>query len=118
MGISQAKHINMALLAKWWWRLLGAPENTVCRILKENYENKKGLWILKKNRSGSSTYFWRGIQETKETFWARLKFNRGNGSDIHFWRDKWLQSKQLCYSFLNLYQSCWQEDKSVEEVLH
>lgn len=41
-GVAQLEHMNIALLAKWWWRLIDTPENTICKILKQKYDNRQG----------------------------------------------------------------------------
>lgn len=97
--------MNMALLDKWWWRLLDSLENTICRILKEKYETNRRLWNFNQIGPLPLHTSGRGAGSYIYTL-GTTKIQLGNECDINFWRDKWLDNEQLCHSFPNLYHNC------------
>lgn len=47
---------------------------------------KAGLWNFESNRSATSSYLWKGIQEAKHIVWAGLNFDLGNRVILAFGR--------------------------------
>lgn len=59
-------------------------------------------------------HFWKGLSDTKDVFWAVVKFSLGKGDRISFWRNKWQDYKQLSCSFPKIYEGTTDKEGSVK----
>jgi hypothetical protein len=61
--------------------------------------------------------FWKGLMKVKEEFFARGKFNVGNGANTRFWEDTWLGDKPLSMQYPSLYGIVQRKQVTVATVL-
>jgi hypothetical protein len=76
LGILDLEKMNIALLAKWLWKLFN--EDDICQtILRRKYIQKQTL-CQAVTKNGDS-YLWRDLMEIKKTFWQHCKIRIGDG---------------------------------------
>ena len=99
LGVLNLKDFNLALLGKWWWRLL--DDNYYCWkdiILNDLY--KRRLPLHEAACLPQASPFWKGILKASKAFKCCSKFNCRSGKWIRFWTDSWLTKTPLKVSFL------------------
>lgn len=96
LGIKRARDMNKALLAKLGWRLLHDHISLWARVLRKKYkvgDMHNMAWMVPKS-CWSST--WRSVGiGIREVVLLGQSWVIGNGSDILFWKDKWLLNEPL-----------------------
>jgi ribonuclease HI len=94
LGLSCAKPRNVALLAKFNWRLIQEKDSPWVRtILAKYFPNG---FVNSQNmvrRSGSSN--WRGLKLGFDVFRAGLRWVIHNGQRVSFWHDRWIGDAPL-----------------------
>jgi hypothetical protein len=93
--------MNIALMAKWIWRILGDSESSLLwlRLLKAKY-NVKDLFS---SRPVACSPFWHSIHKIKHHFKKGVRFSPGAYSSISFWNDLWIGDTPLSVKFPNLF---------------
>uniref|UniRef100_A0A453NIE3 Uncharacterized protein n=1 Tax=Aegilops tauschii subsp. strangulata TaxID=200361 RepID=A0A453NIE3_AEGTS len=61
--------------------------------------------------------FWKGLMNTKETFFHRVKFHISNGNTTRFLEDTWLGETPLAIQYPSLYNIVQRKDVYVAVVL-
>ena len=64
LGILKSKHMNAALLSKWWWRLAQNESGLWAQLLKAKYFPNGNPFTASPNESA----FWNGIQAVLPAF--------------------------------------------------
>jgi hypothetical protein len=99
-GIHDLEVKHIALFGKWLFRLL-TGDGIWKTLLRWKYVGSKVLsqvfW-----KPGDS-HFWVGLLATKKHFFGHGTFSIKDGSEIHFWEDKWLGNATLHEQYLTLY---------------
>lgn len=95
LEIKRLDNMNIALLTKWWWKLVSKPESLIVWVLEEKYQSKDGTWSGKERNPSDVSIFWKGIMSVKEIFTVGLYFELGNGQDISSWKHKWFGGGRL-----------------------
>ncbi|GKA62006.1 RNA-directed DNA polymerase, eukaryota, reverse transcriptase zinc-binding domain protein [Tanacetum coccineum] len=85
LNVGSLRAKNLALLGKWWWRLR---------------KDGEGLWVKEIDGLGL---------EFTSSFLGVL----GDGSDIRFWVDRWVDNRRLCDRFPKLYHLDRRKESSV-----
>lgn len=75
---------NICLLSKWLFKLLN-EEGTWQMLLKMKYLSNKTLAQVTKQPG--DYWFWSGLMDTKDHFFARGKFLVQSGNQTRFWED-------------------------------
>ena len=114
LGILDLKHMNVALLGKWLWKL----------------ETEQGLWqdLLRKKYlrdtplSGASfkpgdSWFWHGLMSVKKAFYNCCCKEIGDGKGTLFWEEQWKGDDPFAVRFKELYDICTTTGITVEKVL-
>jgi hypothetical protein len=85
LGVINSKMMNIALMAKWIWRILGEPDSDLLwlRLLKAKY-NVKDLFS---SRPVGCSPFWHSIHKIKNLFKKGVRFSPGAHSSISFRND-------------------------------
>ncbi|GKA99078.1 reverse transcriptase domain, reverse transcriptase zinc-binding domain protein [Tanacetum coccineum] len=106
---------------KWWWRFRREGGNLWVRIIKSIYGNSRGLgerWVPGGGAGGSRV--WRDIMKIKEEIdGVGLEFSSsfigvlGDGRDIRFWVDTWVDDRRLCDRFPRLFHLDSRKEGSV-----
>ena len=75
LGILNSKLMNVALLAKWWWRLTQDESGLWAKLLKAKYFPNGNFF---EGRARCSP-FWNDLQSIKAAFALGAKFSIGDG---------------------------------------
>ena len=75
------------MLSKWLFRLLNT-EGTWQTIIQRKYLRNKMLTQVEYDPGTS--HFWASIMKVKNKFVNLGSFEIGNGSQVRFWKDRWL----------------------------
>lgn len=119
LGGIDLKTFNTALMAKrWWWRLLTKDKGSLQRLICSKYGPLKGTWHNNtRNRSHTSSSFWRGILVSRHIVWQSLEYRLGNGCDIAFWHERWCSKLPLKVLFPGLLDSVINKEATVSDYL-
>nr|KAJ0192616.1 hypothetical protein LSAT_V11C800391510 [Lactuca sativa] len=108
LGIGSIRALNIALMAKWWWRLKTEPVSLWCRTITGIHllQNKPTEYLSKKNITG----VWNNIATTKKDINSfGLSFDSvcrkiiNSGNKTQFWNDVWHGTGTLKSEFPLLY---------------
>jgi hypothetical protein len=102
LGVMNTKAMNIALMAKWIWRIYSEqnPELLWLRLLKAKYKTEE---IFSTNLVGCSP-FWHSIHKVKDHFKLGVRFLPGRRSSVSFWRDLWVGEEPLRVRFHSLFK--------------
>jgi len=97
----------LALLGKWIWRLKFENRSFWKNILDSKYGGWRGLRFQVQNCKES---LWRrdirkvwNLEECGNDFEDRGRWEVGDGKDIRFWEDKWVDNVPLMHKFPRLF---------------
>jgi hypothetical protein len=81
LGVLDLEKMNIALLAKWLWKLFN-EDGIWQKILRKKYLQKQTLChAVTKN---GDSHFWQGLMEVKKFFWQHCKIQIGDGAKTSF----------------------------------
>nr|XP_051211161.1 uncharacterized protein LOC127328612 [Lolium perenne] len=103
IGIISSRHMNVALILKWVWRILSDDGGLWLKLIKAKYLRGRPLLACDR-REGSQ--FWRALQDVKHEVRAGLSFSIGDGRGTMFWLDPWLGASPICLDFPDLFAIC------------
>ena len=106
--------MNVALLAKWWWRLTQDESGLWAKLLKAKYFPHGNPFTA----SANGSVFWRGIQAVRPAFDLGANFQTNNGLSTRFWLDHWLGDSPLWQSHPSLFRIATDTNILVGEALH
>jgi mannosylglycoprotein endo-beta-mannosidase len=106
--------MNIALMAKWIWRILGDSDPSLLwlRLLKAKYNVKE----LFSSRPVACSPFWHSIHKIKHHFKKGVRFSPGAHSSISFWKDLWIGDTPLCVKFPSLFQKSSESDITIAQA--
>ncbi|GKV31852.1 hypothetical protein SLEP1_g40514 [Rubroshorea leprosula] len=122
LGVKNLRWFNMALLGKWWGRLIGGDKGLWSRVLLEKYGGEGGNWLswMKEGR-GIGSPWWNDIcklntKSSNKAGWLLSNFNLklGDGKSVRFWLDVWVGEDSLanCWRFQwRRSTRAWEEEK-------
>jgi len=122
LGIREIRNFNIALLAKWKWRL-GMEDKGLWR---EVLESKYGSWrnlneiVIPK----SASRWWKDIHKvcgssTQGAWFENCKnWVIGKGDKVLFWEDLWVGDAPLSSRFYRLYLISKSKQSSISRVGH
>lgn len=109
LSIGNILHKNIAMLSKWFWRLLQGPTPLWRHVICDKYRYPSSLSILELEIPKSSGP-WRKIcaailqqADVKEIISKGIRKNIGNGSQTRFWHEPWLAPSPLKKEFPRLF---------------
>ncbi|GKV25367.1 hypothetical protein SLEP1_g34816 [Rubroshorea leprosula] len=111
LGVKNLRWFNMALLGKWWGRLIGGDKGLWSRVLLEKYGGKGGNWLswMKEGR-GIGSPWWNDICKVNRGLgnkvgWLLSNFilKLGDGKSVRFWLDVWVGEDPLANVFPRLF---------------
>ncbi|GAU18975.1 hypothetical protein TSUD_178920 [Trifolium subterraneum] len=108
MRVRQLREFNLALLAKWCWRMLADMEGLWFRVLVARYEEERGR-LCAGGLRGSSWWrevelLWDGGGEADGGWFGRHISRRvKDGTDTFFWTDPWVDEIPLRERFGRLF---------------
>ncbi|GLU01659.1 hypothetical protein SLE2022_189580 [Rubroshorea leprosula] len=111
LGVKDLRKFNIALLGKWWGRLVMAEKGLWKKVIEEKYGrvgDPSFNWLRENINFGSS--WWRDLSrlndiedEKKDWLVDGLELILGEGVDISFWWDKWCGDGCLANKYPRLY---------------
>ncbi|MFS7907224.1 hypothetical protein Hanom_Chr01g00068771 [Helianthus anomalus] len=109
IGIGDLEGFNLALLAKWWWRIKEEPDQLWVRVVAAIHGPNKGLKIIPIKQSISG--WWKDIANVDADLKKmgicvneKLKVEIGDGKGILFWHDNWTGLGSLKNVFPHAYR--------------
>ncbi|GKV44012.1 hypothetical protein SLEP1_g51241 [Rubroshorea leprosula] len=124
LGVKDLKKFNMALLGKWWERLMFEDRGLWKKVIYEKYGNEGELsynWL--REGINSSSRWWRDlcrlnvIDEEKRGWLAEgFKLNVGEGVAVKFWWDNWCGRGSLANQFSRLYLISVRKDNKISQM--
>ncbi|GKU89787.1 hypothetical protein SLEP1_g3881 [Rubroshorea leprosula] len=119
LGVKDLRNFNMALLGKWWGRLVRGEDGLWSKVMSSKYGENGGHWLdWVRDRSGGGSIWWRDIQNLNVgdgvyagwlTEGFRIKV--GEGKRVSFWWDEWCGESCLANKFPRLYILSTGKDK-------
>ncbi|KAL9663703.1 hypothetical protein QQ045_019094 [Rhodiola kirilowii] len=112
LGIQSMIEKNMALLAKWWWKLITSRDGLWRRMVVEKYAIKDPHNLNRvSSRNSKMSRSWRDIlkivqsnSEVGQAFREGIKLKLGKGDETDFWEDIWIGDRPL----KALYPKLWE----------
>jgi len=120
LGVIDVRLFNLALLGKWIWRL-GSTERD---LWKEVLTSKYGGWrsLGEEGKGRRCSLWWKDLKEVWfSEGWGRsfadgFKWSIGEGKDILFWEDRWLNGESLKSSFPRFFSISSSKNAKVSEL--
>ncbi len=114
LGVLDLENLNIALLAKWWWKLLADQSNIWRPIIRGRYyHRRKPLKEGYSFRPGS--YWWRGVLKTREAFKCGTSYALGDGTQVEWWNDIWYGHTPLRTVYPTLYDKAHNKNRTVTD---
>ncbi|KAF5186962.1 Ribonuclease h-like superfamily protein, partial [Thalictrum thalictroides] len=82
--------MNLALLAKLWWKIILDESSLWSRTFKAIYPKWDLHYKRKAKAPGEASFFWKSLVKAAEVFRKGLVICIGNGESTEFWDDPWL----------------------------
>ena len=101
LGIRNVVSFNQALLRKWLWRYGHEVTHLWRRVISTKYG--EGKRVTKVCRRAHGCGLWRSINEGWESFSKLFSFVVVDGTQIHFWHDRWVRVDPLKILYPELY---------------
>ena len=120
LGVIDIGKFNLALLGKWIWRLKSKERSLWEDILVSKY----GGWRdLRSQGQKSKDSVWRrdlrkvwNLEEWGNDFEDRGQWEVGDGKEIRFWEDKWLDNDTLLHKFPRLFSVSLDTGRNLSQV--
>ncbi|KAG5616403.1 hypothetical protein H5410_016227 [Solanum commersonii] len=103
LGIKDLALHNKCLLMKWLWRYTQVDQTLWKEVIKAKH-GVQNHWCSKLSRSSHGVGLWKSICKLKAEFFQNTKLAAGNGIQIRFWKDRWLDNIILREEFPRLFQ--------------
>jgi len=120
LGVIDIEKFNLALLGKWIWRLKSEERSFWKDILVSKYGGWRGLKSQGQIRKES--LWWRDLRKVwflegwGNDFEGRGRWEVGDGKEIRFWEDKWLENISLLHKFPRLFSISLDTDCTLSQV--
>ncbi|KAE8793679.1 ABC transporter G family member 37 [Hordeum vulgare] len=114
LGIISSKPMNIALLAKWLWRIASGEGGLWLDIIRAKYLHGQPLVFAP--RAGGSQ-FWQYIVRLLPVLRIRSSIVVGRGNSSLFWLDRWCGPQDFASRFQPLFFICVQQFISVAGAL-
>lgn len=95
-----SKHMNIALLTKWLWRIANGEGGLWLRIIQQKYLRGQPLAFCQ--RSGGSQ-FWQSVIQLLPVLRIGTSIAVGSGTATLFWFDRWAGDSPFAARFPDLF---------------
>ena len=95
---------------KWIWRISSANRELWFNILKAKYFPSG---VFREARTLGGSQFWKSVMKVKHLFNLGIRYKVGNGQDISFWEDVWVNDCSFKLKYNNLFHLCQLPSMSV-----
>ena len=93
LGLRKTAAVNQAFQCKLAWKILTNQDSMWVRIMRKKYLGHQDFFYAH-HRQGDFVV-WRNIIKCKELIRQGILWTVGDGKDISFWRDNWLENRSL-----------------------
>src|SRR4051812_42194104 len=100
LGILASRHMNVALMLKWVWRILTDDGGLWLQLIQAKCLRGRPLLACDR-REGSQ--FWRSLQDIKHRIRLGMTCSVGHGAGTLFWLDTWVNRSPLRSQFPELF---------------
>ncbi len=114
LGVLDLGNMNIALLAKWWWKLLSGRNFLWARLITKLYYARRRP-LLEGASFTPFSYWWKSVLGSKEVFNCGAHFTLGSGKQVELWRDEWGGMTPLCRQFPDIYRGVTAKTRKVSE---
>ena len=114
LGFLETRAMNMALLAKWLFRIESGDSSMCINLLRTKYLGNCGVF---QEKVKSCSFFWSGLRKVRDWYGYGKGMVVGDGKSTHFWLDVWRGDCPLKNRFPSLYRICWENEATVEEIV-
>ncbi|KAF7822893.1 ribonuclease H [Senna tora] len=90
LGFRKMESMNKAFIYKLAWNLVSKKNDLCSEILKRKYQIEKHP-SAKLSSKPSDSRLWKEVVRVWPDFYKNIVWNAGNGIDIKFWEDIWIQ---------------------------
>ena len=110
LGIKDVRNINNALLTKWKWRLMNDEKGKWKDILVSRYGSEIGR--------SQTRLKWQSCGEGEDDDWFQktIVWKVGDGGNVRFWEDAWVNNNNLKSLYPRLYSLSMDQRMKVGEV--
>ncbi|GKD51601.1 reverse transcriptase domain, reverse transcriptase zinc-binding domain protein [Tanacetum coccineum] len=123
LNIGSLRAKNLALLGKWWWRFKNEGGDLWVRVIKSIHGASGGLEEYRTDGvEGMGWGVWRDIVRVGRDieglgieFYSSCVGVLGDGNDIGFWDDIWVDNRRLSDRFSRLYHLDRNKGSSIKE---
>jgi hypothetical protein len=125
LGIKNLKLFNLSLLCKWKWRSLVDSEAPWHDLLQFRYGSLVANFLYGEGSAGlkNASIWWRDIwklggEEDGGWFGHNIISMLGDGTNIGFWKDRWIGTEPLCNRYAELFGKSSQKDSTIAMMGH
>jgi hypothetical protein len=104
LGILKTRHVNIAMMLKWFWKLYQDAEGLWADLIRVNYHQDNDMFSPLVPTKGSQ--FWNSIQKIKWHFKLGAKHSIHNRKQTYFWLHWWFGASPLRGRFPILFSCC------------
>jgi hypothetical protein len=121
LGIRDVRIMNISLLAKWRWKLLGVGDEVWRSVVVSKYGDGAvgSAKLVVGNFGHGVSAWWRDIcrlDDGDEWFDHVVNKKVGNGRTINFWQDVWAANQSLQVLFPRLFAISVQQEVVISEM--
>ena len=93
LGLRKMAAVNCAYQCKLAWKILGGQGSLWATVMRTKY--LRGHQFLATSTKPGDFVVWRSITKCKDLLRQGIVWTLGNGHDISFWKDNWLDNRNL-----------------------
>ncbi|KAL9674773.1 hypothetical protein QQ045_002972 [Rhodiola kirilowii] len=124
LGILGLVEMNLALLAKWWWKLASGNGGLWRRMIIEKYDFKRArvpanTTCRRSRLSNTWRNIFKSVQGVSEIAYALsegMKLKVGRGDESLFWEDSWSGEESFRVNYPRMFQLAVNKEAKVEEM--
>jgi hypothetical protein len=123
LGVRDVRAVNISLLSKWRWRLLGTENALWKEVIRGKYGDEAigRVNLGDESKPWFSSSWWKdicsiGMNQNHDWFSQQVVKVMGNGEHTRFWEDRWVGDATLSELFPRLFSISMQKEVSVARM--